>query len=250
MYTAFYNAAVGAGGQQEKMTFIANNLANVNTVGYKYQEPTFADLIKYKQATGIEQEDIDSGTGIRIEKADTIFAPGGYNQTGQAWDYCIDGDGFFALQDLATGEVTYTRDGSFILSQGDDGFYLASSSGKRVLDQEMQPILVPTAVAEAEQTEEANPQDEPLSGRIGVFRFEVKSGMERLGGNEYAPIDKNGEPALNMEAKVINGTLEMSNVDTAREFSHVIEAQRAYQYALKMLQTSDEVTETVNGLRR
>lgn len=251
MYTSFYNAAIGASELQQKMNFTSNNLANINTVGYKYQDATFAELLKYKQANGTEQDDVYTGTGSRIEKVDIIFTQGGYNRTEMPWDYCIEGKGFFALQDIGTGEITYTRDGSFIMSQGDDGnFYLAASGGKRVLNQNLEPILVPTDVALAAVVEDANNQENPISEQIGVFSFDMQHGLERLGDNEYAPVVKTGEPVLNQEAVVFNGMLEMSNVDTAREFTQVIETQRAYQYALKMLQTSDEVTETINGLRR
>ena len=88
-----------------------------------------------------------------------------------------------------------------------------------------------------------------MSGEIGVYGFDILDGMQSNGRNEFTPTAKNGLPYLMRGARLVDHTLEMSGVDTAEEISRMIETQRAYSYALKMVQTSDEVMTTINGLR-
>jgi flagellar basal body rod protein FlgG len=139
-----------------------------------------------------------------------------------------------------TEEITYTRDGTFRLSLQSDGrFFLTSQDGKAVMSTDNEPIVV---------TEEN--KDEMLP--IAVFCFRNQNGMLHAGGNEYRPVGKNNEAVL-MEGS--SGMLrqyctENSNVDIADEFVKMIESQRAYQYALKMVQTTDEIESTINGLRQ
>ena len=87
-----------------------------------------------------------------------------------------------------------------------------------------------------------------LEAQPAVYDFAVKNGMQNVGDNEYVPVEKNGDPILT-DQEALQGALEMSGVDTANEIVRMIESQRAYSYALKMVQTSDEVTATINGLR-
>ena len=166
----------------------------------------------------------------------------------------IVGDGFFAIQNPVTQEITYTRTGSFMTSLQPDGtFYLETQNGKRVLDAEQNPIIV-GRLPEGENPENAMQQmtsGQDLLPQIGIYTFPSKNGMQSARGTEFIPAEKDGEPVAQPAdyATLAHKSLEMSNVNLGEELSRMIEAQRCYQYSLRMVQTSDEVETTINGLR-
>ncbi|MCP1102526.1 flagellar basal-body rod protein FlgG [Aequitasia blattaphilus] len=235
MDTSFYTGIRGAKTQQEKMNVISNNIANVNTSGFKSKDSVFQDLMYYnmRDAQG-KNVHLAAGAGALQSHVNTNFSGAGLQVTGNGTDYAIVGEGFFCLQEPTTGEITYTRNGKFSLSQRSDGFYLVSDSGKLVLGSNRQPITV---------------NNGETSSEPGAFTFQNTDGMESIGNNEFRAIDKNGEPILSVEAKIEKGYLELSNVNLAKEMADTIEASRAYSYVLKMVQTADEVEQTINGLR-
>lgn len=236
MYTSFYTAARGAIEEQKKMDVIANNFASVNNYGYKPKSAVFSDLMYYNlnNYTG-EDIPLKAGVGITVEKTNTKFDPTSPMTTGGEFDYSILEEGFFMLLSPVTNEITYSRNGHFSLSQRGDVFYLVNDNGNFVLDEDQNPILVG--------------ENGEMSGEIGVYGFDILDGMLSSGNNEFTPLAKNGDPYLIRGAKLVDHALEMSGVDTADEISKLIETQRAYSYALKMVQTSDEVMTTINGLR-
>lgn len=236
MYTSFYTAARGAMEEQRKLDVIANNFANVNNYGYKAKKAVFSDLMYYN-LNNYRGDDtpLKAGTGVVVEKTDTNFDPNGFVPTQGAYDYAIVEKGFFMLESPIDGEITYTRNGRFSLSQRGTEFYLVNDNGNFVLDQNENRILV---------------TDGELSGEIGVYGFDVLDGMESVGNNEFSPVRKNGDPYLIPGAKIVDHTLEMSGVDTADEITRTIEAQRAYSLALRMVTTSDEIMGTINTLRQ
>lgn len=259
MNSSFYTAALGAQGQQTRLDVIGNNLANVNTTAYKSKNATFADLM-HSNIRGIEggAQNQTRGTGIRLAQVDTDLTTASFEFTGSPYDFAIEGEGFFMLSDPVTGAITYTRDGHFQLSDGGDEefFYLVSSSGKRVLDQEGNPMTVEKVVYENLDEDEdnadyADDEDEEVDEgpRVAVYRFPVKNGMQSAGENEFVPDARNGQPILMENVYPIRGATETSNVDFATEMARMVEAQKAYSYALKMVQTSDEIESTINGLR-
>lgn len=239
MYTSFYTAARGAMEEQQKMNVVANNLANVNNYGYKAKTTVFSDLMYYNlnNYTGADTP-LKSGTGIRVEKTNTDFSPVGFTTTQGQFDYAITGKGFFMVRSPITNEITYTRNGHFSMSQRGDDFYLVNDNGNFVLDQNQNPILV----TDGDKGKE-------LSGQPAVYGFNILDGMLSTGNNEFVPVEKNGAPFLIADAKVVDHALEMSGASVAVDFTRIIEAQRAYSYALKMVQTSDEVVNTINTLR-
>ena len=162
-------------------------------------------------------------------------------ETGRKQDYAIVGDGFFALYDPDTGEISYTRDGSFALSSfqqiKEDGttdtlYYLADGEGRQVLDTNGYPIVVTDA--EARQP-------------VGVFTIQYLDGLQHVGSGRFVTTEKNGAVWMS-PSEVRQGYLESSNVDLASEMGKVIEAQRTYSYVLRMMQTADEIETTVNNL--
>ncbi len=236
MNMSFYTAARAAMTQQQKLDVVANNLANINTTAYKSKTAVFQDLVYANmRATDEEPTNLYAGTSSRISHTNTNFQDGGFAMVGGDYNFAISGEGFFMVQNPATEEISYTRDGSFQLSLNGEGFNLINNNGNLVLGEDGAPIVL----TEGE-----------LTTIPAVFNFTNTDGMVALGNGEYVPITKNGEAVINNEAKVMRGALENSNVDTALEMANTIESSRAYSYVLKMMQTSDEVQQTINGLRR
>lgn len=264
MNQSFFNAAVGANAQQGRIDVLANNIANTNTNGYKAKRGNFVDLL-YQNAypEGDAPQTVKMGSGTRLDNTSTSFDQGSIMETENPNDYAIEGSGFFALQNPVTGEVTYTRNGNFRLSQFEDGqFYLTSADGDYVLDSNKNKINVTFLDRNADENEETEetdeeetavladgPYDPKSSYDIGIFDFSTKQGMLALEGEKFSPLEKNGEAFLQTEITLRRGAIELSNVDVSNEFSKLIESQRAYQYALKMIKTSDEVEEIYNSLR-
>lgn len=241
MDISFYTARTGAKAQQQKIDVVANNMANVNTFGYKAQYAGFVDLL-YSNVR--EPEAVDTqlkvGSGTRVEKTDIDFNAGGLQSTDSVTDYAIIGSGFFAVQDPSTNEIFFTRDGSFQHSLRQDGnFYLVTGDGDLVLDRDFRRIQV-----DLEGGQEYAPPEQ-----LGVFDFEIKDGMLLVGDNKFTTVEKNGQPFLVEDAKVQQGYLEQSNADLSKEMVRLIEAQRAYSMSLKMVQTSNEIEQTIEGLR-
>lgn len=234
MDASFYNGARGMITEQDKLNVISNNVANVNTVGFKSKSSIFMDLMYYNMHS---QDRVTTGTGVRMQHTNTDFSSNGVTAAPEGgFNFAIlDQDGFFMLRNQATNEITYTRAGNFSLSLHNDGyFYLLSDAQKYVLDGNGNPIRY---------------INEELTARPGVFRFTNTNGMESVGSTEFSPVPKNGNPIRVDDANVLDGYLELSNTDMAQEMSDTVIASRAYTYALKMVQTSDEIEQTINGLR-
>lgn len=247
MNQSFFIGAVGAHQQQKRMTVQGNNIANVNTYGFKAEKGRFTALM-YEDIKGIDDAQLPSGVGSCLWATDTDFASGAGASTERLQDYMIAGEGFFALVDLLTNEVSLTRNGAFKLSElqrpsGElDEFgspvmervmYLSDGDGRFVLSRTGSMIEVTDGAAE-----------QP----VGIFDYINYNGMEHLDGTRFLAVEKNGNLRVG-SGTLVRGMLEMSNVDLAEEMTKVIESQRAYSMALKMVQTSDEIETTINNLR-
>ena len=246
MNQSFYTGAVGAQQQMNVMNIIGNNIANVNTTAFKAEKTRFTSLLR-QQMDSIEDGNQTSGVGARLLMTSTDHSEGMLMQTGRSQDYMIRGDGYFALVDLNTNEVTFTRNGAFEVTyyernMGEDEFgnpiiqtiqTLTDGHGRFVLGRNGNIITV---------------YDRDAMQNIGVFDYGNYDGMLHQSGTEFLPVDKNGNLYYGT-GELVQGALEGSNVDLADSFSKVIEAQRAYSMALKMLRTSDEIEETINNLR-
>ena len=246
MNQSFYTGAVGAQMQLRHLNIIGDNIANLNTYGFKADRTDFLALL-YQDHRGVE-DDLPIGVGTRLLMTSTDFSQGAPVDTGRSMDYMIEGDGFFALVDLATGEVSYTRNGAFMMSELERPTGQTDENGVAITEKifclgDNQGRLV---LSETGGLIEVTDPTEKLP--VGIFDYSNYNGMTQLDDTRYLPVDKNGN-LLRGTGKLIQGYLEGSNADLAHEYSKVIEAQRAYGLALKMVQTSDEIESTINGLR-
>ena len=240
MLQAFYSASVGAQQQMERMSVVGNNIANVNTYGYKTEKPAFRALM-YSMVEGAEGDQLPKGSGAAMSATATDFTSAPIEETGRVQDYAIVGEGFFALYDPESREISYTRDGSFtpgmFLEVDEEGeaqevWYLTDGEGRQVLDTQGYPIQM-TDVNEKQP--------------VGVFTIQYQDGLQHAGSGRFLTTEKNGTVWIS-ESEVRQGYLETSNTDLASELGKVIETQRAYTYALRMMTTADEVETTINNL--
>ena len=254
---SFYNAAVGAYQQQLRMNVQAQNIANVNTQGYRAERAAFGELMN-RNVDGIDNSRLPKGTGARMIHAPIDFSSRGFTDTGRNFDFAINGDGFFALFDPDTQEISFTRDGSFTMTQfwippaedaapevDENGeeiepqptsvWRLSDNQGRCVLDPEGNFIVV-------------DPDNQKAPLELGVFDYAIHYGMQHADSSRLLATDLNGQLYLGT-GEVKQGLLEMSNTDLTQEFIKVIESQRAFSYALKMVITSDEIESTFNSLR-
>lgn len=242
MIQGFYSAVVGAQQQMQRMNVQGNNISNVNTYGFKAQVPSFQALM-YRMQEGAEGSQLPRGSGAYMSGTATNWQDGVFQETGRDLDYAIVGEGYFALYEPGTGEISFTRDGSFTLSafqvedQNAEGgvsyaYYLSDGEGRQVLNQSGYPIQV------------TDPSEDL---QVGVFTIQYQDGLQRDGSGRFLMGDKNGLVWVS-DSEARRGMLEQSNTDLATELSQVIEAQRSYSYVLKMVQTADEVETSINGL--
>lgn len=257
MNQSFYTGVLGAMNQQTNLNIVSNNIANVNTVGFKSEYGVFSDLV-YSEVRNTKGENgAKTGSGTKIDTVKTNMSAMTYHATNLDNDYAIDGEGFFMLKDPVTGEITYSRDGRFQLAKTEDKFYLVNTDGKRVLNMDKEEIsydIKATSYPSEEETEEVDDEETLEDGEhdaraIGVYTFSRLDGIQSTGDNGFVVSATNGEPILLEKANVVKGSLEESGTDFAQEMTKLMETQRAYSYALKMVQTSDEVESTINSLR-
>ena len=262
MNMSFYVGARGADASQKKMGVISNNLANINNTAFKPKNAIFSDLINYNLNDSPEAKtDLQAEAGTAVVRTNTEYSPAAFHTTGQPNDYAIgNANAFFKLQDPSSGEITYTRNGHFHAGEMPDGkFYLFTESGKHVLDENGKKMLADDTALKAIEaagqtggnTANANNATEEVKQKIGVYTINYPSRLVNKGDNELAirPGDQNNKDSVIQNPILESGTLESSGTDMAKEMTRLIESQRAFTYALKMVQTSDEVEGTINQLR-
>lgn len=271
MMRSLWTAASGMKSQQLNVDNISNNLANVNTVGYKKSRMEFKSLLYETMArAGIDEEGVGTpvnlqvGHGVRPIASTKDFSMGNIEMTNNPLDIAINGEGFFSV--LATNdEVLYTRDGSFKLSVVDDEMMLVTSDGYPVLDINDEPIYLPPEVNVSSLTiaedgtlsyvdNESNTID--LDLQIQLVQFRNRAGLEAVGQNLFRETSASGEPLyevdgeVNQASKLIQRSLESSNVQVVEEMVKLIIAQRAYEISSKAIQTSDDMLAQANQLKR
>lgn len=263
MLRSMNTAASGMHAQQARIDSIANNLANVNTAGFKKSRMEFQDLLyENLQPAAAERADgtapptrVEVGHGVRIVATSRVQTEGSVNVTGGELDMFIQGDGFFQLA-MPDGNIGYTRDGSFKL---DADRNVVTSSGYM-----MEPAItvpedaVSIGISSDGRVEVVLAGDSGTSQQIGqiqIARFNNPSGMAQQGDNVLFATPNSGEalpgnPGDEGYGSLRQGALEMSNVDVATELVDMITAQRAYELNSRTIQTADDILSTVNQLRR
>ncbi len=247
MDASFYIASGGAGQQQRRLNIYANNIANINTYGFKAEHPSFTRLV-YGTLQGVNDQNLPQGVGTRMISSDIDFSDGSAHYTGGKYDFCIGGNGFFGIFDPVTQETFYTRRGAFSLSD----FQRPNAQGEletvKILSDGFGGFVLDTNGNPLEVDPEANLNGFQLP--IAVYTFDNTNGMRVNGDGRFVPVMKNGAPRLLQNPRLQHSFLEASNSDATHELTKIIEAQRSYSYALKMVQTADEVEQVYTNLRK
>lgn len=260
MIRALWTASTGMKAQQANLDVISNNLANVNTTGFKKSRADFQDLMyqTLRQAGAASGPDtevpsgIQMGHGVRLVATQKLHGQGNFQNTGNDFDLAIEGDGFFQIT-MPDGDIAYTRDGAF---KKDGQGRLTTSDGYL-----LEPaITVPdnatgiTVSADGRVTASTPGGDEDL-GQITLARFVNPAGLSSIGRNLLKETTASGAPVIGNPGEDGAGTLaqqyiEMSNVQVVEEMVNMIVAQRAYEVNSKAIQSADDMLERAANLKR
>ncbi|GHD60953.1 flagellar basal-body rod protein FlgG [Thalassobaculum fulvum] len=255
-------ATTGMAAQQLNVEVISNNIANMNTTGYKRQRAEFQDLL-YQDQRRVGTNSSDAGTivpsgiqlGVGVKTAATyrINEQGALTLTENNLDVAIRGSGYFQIE-MPNGETAYTRAGSFQTSQ--DGT-IVTPDGYTVLP----GITLPAATLNVTINESGQifaqidgQVQEQNVGQIQLATFQNPAGLENIGNNllletEASGAATTGVPGANGFGRLQQGFVEASNVDPVQEITNLITAQRAYELNSKVIETSDQMMSTVNNVR-
>jgi flagellar basal-body rod protein FlgG len=246
-------AKTGLEAQQTRMTVVSQNLANVNTTGYKRQRAMFEDLLYQNivQSGGMTSQQTEAptglnlGTGVRVVSTDRQFSQGNIVNTGNTFDVAINGRGFFEIL-LPDGNQAYTRDGTFQVNADGE---LVTSSGYTV-----QPAITIPAGASGitiglDGVVSAIPPGQSDAVQIGTLQltdFVNPAGLQPRGENLYGETQASGPPepgtpGLNGLGTLLQGSLETSNVNVVEELVSMIETQRAYEMNSRAIETADQM---------
>ena len=260
MIRSLYSSAAGMQSQQTQLDVISNNLANVNTTGFKKSRPEFQDLLyQNERPSGADQgagnlapTGVQIGHGSQLVATAKVFTTGELTNTGNKFDLAIQGDGFLEVQ-MPDGSRAFTRDGALKLSNTGNwvtsdglplvGGFQAVPAG--TTDISISPGgTVTTRGAQGDQTFQVN-----------LVRFINPAGLQSLGRNLYRETTSSGQaeqgnPAQNGFGSIAQGYLELSNVKVVEEMVGMIVAQRAYEVNSKAVQAADEMMGQANNLRR
>lgn len=261
MLKSLNTAATGMAAQQTNMDVIANNIANVNTVGFKKSRAEFEDLVYHQirepgSASGLNAQSpngVQVGLGVRTAATQRDFDEGSAQMTKQPFDLQIEGSGFFPML-TPDGQLAYTRDGAF---KKDANGRLVDKSGN-VLQPEITipPNVTGVDISATGEVKVIAGLNDPGSvvGQIDVVTFVNPAGLRAVGKNLFMPSPSSGQPITtrpgqNGSGFIAQGQLEASNVNIADEMVSMIMAQRAFETNSKVIQSSDQMLQSVNNLR-
>ena len=280
MLRSLYSGVSGMRGFQTKMDVIANNIANVNTTGFKSGRARFQDMLSQTISNaqgpivgalgGVNPQ--QAGLGVRVGAIDTVMTGGALQPTNRDLDFAIEGEGFFAVSPK-TGTTYYTRDGAFFR---DFEGTLVNSNGEKIMGYGPSVTPGPTvALTELKIIDKSatvkldsfsidasglitsiySDGTKESVGRIAIVKFSNPEGLEKVGNNNYSNTSNSGTPTNGAAGEsgfgiIRQGFLEMSNVDLANEFTEMIVASRAYQANSRSITTSDEMIQELLNLKR
>ena len=262
MMRALWTAGTGMRAQQSNLDVISNNLANVNTTGFKKQRAEFEDLMyQTERQPGMTSSGnnnmlptgIQMGHGVRLTATARDFSQGNFQSTSNAMDMVIEGDGFFQIT-MPDGTLAYTRNGAFKL---DGNGNVVTSEGY---------LLEPAIQVSEGDTDFGVSRDGKVTvtdskgkikdlGDIVIARFINNAGLKSIGKNLYTETVASGAPATgqpgeNNAGTIVTNFVEMSNVQVVDEMVNMIVAQRAYEMNSKAVTTADSMLEVAAGLKR
>jgi flagellar basal-body rod protein FlgG len=262
MIRALYSAATGMNAQETNIDVISNNLANVNTTGFKKSRAEFQDLIyQYVQEPGspssqttTKPSGVQVGLGVKTVSVQKIFTQGDLASTGNQLDIAIEGDGFFQVT-RPDGNLVYSRAGSFQLNQNGqivtpDGFLVAP--GLSVPLDSLGISVAQDGTVSVKQPNNVNPVQ---IGQLTAVRFPNNSGLKAVGQSFYEETLASGAPVTgifseNGFGRLNQGFLESSNVSVVEQVVNMITAQRAYEASSKGITTADEMLSQAINLKR
>lgn len=271
MMRALWTAASGMKAQQTSMDTLSNNLANINTVGYKKETTRFQSLLYQniqKKTTDTEGNPkpigAQVGLGVKVGAIATLYKQGSFITTNADFDFAVEGEGFFVIQ-KPDGSLCYTRNGHFNLSRNtSNGWSLTTQDGYSVLDSNGNPITFEDGVDAAKITfdnyggvgyigDDGNPV--PIGVNIAMAQFNNPNGLQKIGDSYFVATNASGEARIEGQDDVLkrsivkNGYLEASNVQAVDEMVDMIVTQRAYEMNSKAITASDEMLQQANNLR-
>jgi flagellar basal-body rod protein FlgG len=261
MIRALFSAATGMQAQQVNLDVIANNLANVNTAGFKRSRADFQDLLyQTMRPAGVKAGSnevptgVQVGGGTKLVATQKIFAQGNFQQTDNPFDVTIEGEGFFQLS-RPDGTIAYTRAGTFKRdSQGQvvnaDGLALQPAM---TIPQDALSVSISNE-GQVSVTTAGSTTPQQL-GQIELARFINPAGLNAIGKNQFLATQASGtattgQPGQNGFGSVSQGFLESSNVSVVEEMVNMIAAQRAFEVNSKAIRTADEMLQIANGVVR
>jgi len=262
MLRALWSSATGMKAQQTNLDVVANNLANVNTAGFKKQRADFEDLLyQVDREPGAPVEPgstvptgVQVGLGSRVVGTPRMMSQGTVQVTENPLDLMISGDGFFQVT-LPDGSIAYTRNGAFkVDGEGQivttDGYLLEPAI---VIPDDAEEIMISeTGVVSVKV--QGDPQGQEI-GQIELARFINPAGLLAKGNSLFVETDASGAPIVAVPGEeglgsIVQGALEMSNVQVVDEMVNMIEAQRAYEASSKAIQTADDLLAIANSMKK
>jgi flagellar basal-body rod protein FlgG len=262
MIKAMRTAASGMSAQQMNVDNIANNLANVNTTGFKRAKVEFQDVLYQRlsqagitAATGaVIPTNLEVGYGVKPVSTTRQFEMGELQASGNPLDLAINGNGFFQVT-LPDGTTGYSRDGTFKLSPDgrlttSDGYFMTPEI---TIPEDAESIsITPEGVVSVMQVGQSDPTE---VGQLELARFINPAGLSAMGHNLFEVTPASGDPVTAVPGEegmgaIAQGYLEVSNVDVVQEMVNMIIAQRAYEINSKAIQTSEDMTQLANNLKR
>lgn len=270
--TSFYTSLNGLKNSQTDLSTIAHNIANAETTGFKKSNVEFADIVASGSAANPR---MTQGIGATVAGINQNFSLGAIEQTGRSLDIAIDGDGFFATRNVESGEILFTRNGSFQI--GASGaitdfagkrlqMYEVDSSGAVINPGTIVDAIIPTSNGSGSELANitieknglilaayADGTSEPV-GRVALATFVAPTGLKPVGSTNWEATGYSGTPSYELpgtgrNGQLLAGALERSNVDLAEEMVGLITAQRNFQANAKAIDTATQFAQTIINLR-
>ncbi|MEO5806877.1 flagellar basal-body rod protein FlgG [Devosia sp.] len=259
---ALYIASTGMSAEERNVEVISNNIANMRTTGYKRQRAEFQDLLYQQMRRAGSQTSnqgnmipagLEIGSGVRTVATPRVMSQGSVSPTEKDLDIAIRGDGFFMIQ-MPDGRTGYTRDGSF---ERDATGQLVNSSGFvlqpgiTIPDTAKSIAIAPNGTVEATLGTDAAPTQ---LGQLQLANFVNKAGLESVGDNLFVETAASGTPQIGLpnadsNGDLLQGYLEMSNVNSVTEIADLIAAQRAYEMNARVISGADEMMQSTSQMR-